>query len=171
MRTPASEAWLATHSVVTSTLGTAYAAITASLGLRADHLVRDAALSSTVLTRLSRTDGNIAFRMDGEVDRYRQRTSGSRALIERGRRTMPLGVESNFRFFEPYPIFIDRALGARIWDVDGHEYIDHALCFGALMVGHAHPAIVRAVSAQAERGLMFGMPHLPMLELAEELTT
>ena len=108
--------------------------------------------------------------MTGEVDRYRQRTSGSRALIERGRRTMPLGVESNFRFFEPYPIFIDRALGARVWDVDGHEYIDHALCFGALMVGHAHPAIVRAVSAQAERGLMFGMPHLPMLELAEELT-
>ena len=108
--------------------------------------------------------------MTDEVDRYRQRTSGSRALIERGRRTMPLGVESNFRFFEPYPIFIDRALGARVWDVDGHEYIDHALCFGALMVGHAHPAIVRAVSAQAERGLMFGMPHLPMLELAEELT-
>jgi len=108
--------------------------------------------------------------MTAEVDRYQQRTSASRALIERGRRTMPLGVESNFRFFEPYPIFIDRALGARVWDVDGHEYIDHALCFGALMVGHAHPAIVRAVSTQAERGLMFGMPHPPMLELAEELT-
>src|SRR5436190_13810144 len=138
MRTPASVAWLATHSVVTSTLGTAYAAILPPWRPKADHLVRDASLSSTALTRLLRIgihgrpyrarladpsrlrqgvrsvrlppprkasadrrslggggqpdlshtagpdppplDGNIAFRMTGEVDRYRQRTSGSRAL-------------------------------------------------------------------------------------------
>ena len=100
---------------------------------------------------------------------YVERTPASRAFIERGRRTMPLGVESNFRSFNPYPLFIDRAEGARVWDADGREYLDFALCFGALMTGHAHPAIVRAASAQAARGLLFGMPHAPMLELAELL--
>ncbi|HEX3704358.1 MAG TPA: hypothetical protein VHU82_13580, partial [Vicinamibacterales bacterium] len=64
---------------------------------------------------------------------YVERTPASRALGERGRRTMPLGVESNFRFFEPYPLFLDRAAGARVWDADGREYLDFALCFGALM--------------------------------------
>jgi glutamate-1-semialdehyde 2,1-aminomutase len=108
--------------------------------------------------------------MATELDRYAERTKASRGLYERGRQTMPLGVESNFRFFEPYPMYVERAQGARVWDADGHEYIDHALCFGALMVGHAHPAIVAAVRAQSERGLLFGMPHAAMLELAEELT-
>jgi glutamate-1-semialdehyde 2,1-aminomutase len=103
-------------------------------------------------------------------NRYRERTPASRTLVDRGRRTMPLGVESNFRFFDPYPLFIDRAAGARVWDADGREYLDFALCFGALMTGHAHPAIVRAVSEQAARGLLYGMPHAPMLDLAELLT-
>ncbi len=62
-----------------------------------------------------------------EIDRYRQRTPRSRELRERAARSMPLGVESNFRFFEPYPLFIDRASGARVWDADGNEYIDYAL--------------------------------------------
>jgi glutamate-1-semialdehyde 2,1-aminomutase len=100
---------------------------------------------------------------------YIERTPASRALGERGRRTMPLGVESNFRFFEPYPLFLDRGAGARVWDADGREYLDFALCFGALMTGHAHPAIVRAVATQAEQGLLFGMPHASMLDLAELL--
>ncbi len=106
-----------------------------------------------------------AMRNDG----YFERTPASRALVERGGRVMPLGVESNFRFFDPYPLFIDRGAGARIWDADGREYLDFALCFGALMTGHAHPAVVRAVSEQAARGLLFGMPHAPMLQLAELL--
>jgi glutamate-1-semialdehyde 2,1-aminomutase len=105
-----------------------------------------------------------------ELARYRERTPRSRALQERGARVMPLGVESNFRFFEPYPIYIDHASGSRVWDADGNEYIDYALSFGALMVGHSHPAVVRAIERQASRGLMFGMPNPQMLDLAEELT-
>lgn len=105
-----------------------------------------------------------------ELDRYLERTPRSRALQQRGARVMPLGVESNFRFFDPYPIFLERASGSRVWDADGHEYIDFALSFGALMVGHAHPAVVRAIERQVPRGIMFGMPNPMMLELAEELT-
>jgi glutamate-1-semialdehyde 2,1-aminomutase len=105
-----------------------------------------------------------------ELDRYLERTPRSRALQQRGARVMPLGVESNFRFFDPYPIFLERGSGSRVWDADGHEYIDFALSFGALMVGHAHPAVVRAIERQVPRGIMLGMPNPMMLELAEELT-
>jgi glutamate-1-semialdehyde 2,1-aminomutase len=104
-----------------------------------------------------------------ELDRYKQRTVKSLALRERGLKSMPLGVESNFRFYDPYPIFIDHAAGSRVWDADGNEYIDYALSFGALMAGHSHPAVVRAIERQASRGLMFGMPNAMMLDLAEEL--
>ena len=104
-----------------------------------------------------------------ELDTYTQRTHRSHDLQQRGTHSMPLGVESNFRFFEPYPLFIDRASGSRVWDADGNEYTDYALSFGALMVGHAHPAVIRAIERQASRGLMFGMPNAMMLELAEEL--
>jgi glutamate-1-semialdehyde 2,1-aminomutase len=104
------------------------------------------------------------------LTRYQERTPRSRELQQRARRVLPLGVESNFRFFDPYPIYIDRAGGSRIWDVDGNEYIDYALAFGALMVGHAHPVVVRAIELQAARGLMYGMPHAPLVELAEVLT-
>ncbi|HEX2445733.1 MAG TPA: aminotransferase class III-fold pyridoxal phosphate-dependent enzyme, partial [Vicinamibacterales bacterium] len=55
------------------------------------------------------------------------------------------------------------------WDVDGNEYVDYALSFGALMVGHSHPAVVRAITRQAARGLIYGMPHQPLVELAELL--
>jgi glutamate-1-semialdehyde 2,1-aminomutase len=105
-----------------------------------------------------------------ELERYRERTRRSRALQERGLRTMPLGVESNFRFYDPYPVFIDRGRGARVWDADDNEYQDYALSFGALMVGHAHPAVVAAIERQAARGIMFGMPNAAMIDLAEALT-
>jgi glutamate-1-semialdehyde 2,1-aminomutase len=104
-----------------------------------------------------------------ELDRYRERTPRSHALRQRGLASMPLGVESNFRFYDPYPVFIDHGAGSHVWDADGNEYVDYALSFGALMAGHAHPAITRAIAAQAARGLMFGMPHALMFDLAEEL--
>ena len=105
-----------------------------------------------------------------EVARYRSRTPRSEAVYRRALGVMPLGVESNFRFFDPYPFFIQRAAGTRMWDVDGNEYLDYAMCMGTLMVGHAHPAVVRAIDRQASNGLVFGMPNPMMVELAEELT-
>ncbi len=104
-----------------------------------------------------------------ELELYKQRTRTSLALQQRGTKSMPPVVESNFRFYDPYPIFIDRASGSKVWDADGNEYLDYAMSFGALMAGHAHPAVVRAIERQASRGLMFGMPNAMMLDLAEEL--
>ena len=57
----------------------------------------------------------------------------------------------------------------KIHDLDGNEYIDHNLCFGALMAGHCHPAVVKAVEQKLHEGTTFGMPHDMEWELAEEI--
>ena len=59
--------------------------------------------------------------------------------------------------------------GSKIRDLDGNEYIDHNLCFGTLMAGHGHPAVVKAIKDIVDRGTMFGMPHDMEAELAEEI--
>jgi len=68
---------------------------------------------------------------------------------------IPLGVASNYRAYDPYPIFVKR--GAQI--AFPHDYVDHNLCFGALMAGHCHPAVMRAVEKRLNSGTIFGMPH------------
>ena len=79
----------------------------------------------------------------------------SKALYERARQAMPSGAAHDGRVFTPFPFYVDRADGARKWDVDGHEYIDCWSAHGALMLGHNHPAIVAAITEQARRGLHY----------------
>jgi len=81
---------------------------------------------------------------------------------------VPLGVASNYRYYPPYPLFVREGHGSRITDVDGNQYIDHNLCYGALMAGHCHPAVMLAVEERLRIGTLFGMPHGMELELAEE---
>src|SRR5579864_8203457 len=104
-----------------------------------------------------------------EIETYEKRTPKSSAALKRSWPLMPLGVSSNFRSYEPYPIFIESAKGSRVRDLDGNEYIDFALCFGALMAGHCNPIITKAVAERLEKGTMFGMPHEMERELAEEI--
>lgn len=104
-----------------------------------------------------------------EVEIFEKRTPKSREALQKSRPLMPLGVSSNFRSYEPYPIFIDSAKGGHIRDLDGNEYVDFALCFGALMAGHCNPHVVKAVQERLEKGTMFGMPHVLERELAEEI--
>jgi len=102
-----------------------------------------------------------------EIDRYRKQTKKSHAMYEQADKVLPLGVSSNFRTFEPYPIYIARAEGSKMWDVDGREYTDFSMCFGALMVGHANPIMVKAVAKAAGEGTLYGMPHDRELKAAE----
>jgi len=104
-----------------------------------------------------------------EMKTFEKRTARSRAAHRRALRRLPLGVGSNFRIYEPYPIFVRDALGPRLHDLDGNEYLDFNLCFGALMAGHCHPAVVRAVEETLKTGTMYGMPHEMEAELAEEI--
>jgi len=104
-----------------------------------------------------------------ELATYERRTPKSAAAHKRALERIPLGVGSNYRHYEPYPLFAKDGKGSRIHDLDGNEYIDHNLCFGALMAGHGHPAVVKAVEQELHRGTTFGMPHDQEWELAEEI--
>ena len=107
--------------------------------------------------------------LEKELQQYESRTPGSKALWEKARRVMPMGTASNSRMYDPYPLFIARAEGARVWDVDGNEYIDHNLSFGAMVVGHRHPVVMSAVNAQLSAGTMYGMSHAVESDLADEI--
>ena len=75
---------------------------------------------------------------------------------------IPGGVNSPVRAFRAVggqPFFVNRAKGARVWDVDGNEYIDYVCTWGPAILGHAHPKIISAVKAAAEHGTSFGIPN------------
>ena len=105
-----------------------------------------------------------------ELANYEKRTPKSAAAHKRALERIPLGVASNYRHYEPYPIFVKDGKAGRIHDLDGNEYVDHNLCFGALMAGHCHPAVVKAVKEKLDEGTTFGMPHEQEWELAEEIS-
>jgi glutamate-1-semialdehyde 2,1-aminomutase len=106
-----------------------------------------------------------------ELETFERRTPKSAEAHKKNLKRIPLGVASNYRAYDPYPIFVQDAKGSRFRDLDGNEYIDHNLCFGALMAGHCHPAVMSAVGKRLSTGTMFGMPHNMEWELAEEICT
>jgi glutamate-1-semialdehyde aminotransferase/spore coat polysaccharide biosynthesis protein SpsF (cytidylyltransferase family) len=67
------------------------------------------------------------------------------------------------------PLFLDRAEGSHVWDVDGNEYIDYPLALGPVVLGHTDPVVTAAVRAQLERGVAFSLPHPLEVEVAELL--
>ncbi len=93
-------------------------------------------------------------------------------LFERAQHSIPGGVNSPVRAFRSVggtPRFVQRAEGAFFWDADGQRYIDYIGSWGPMIVGHAHPAVVRAVQEAAARGLSFGAPTEAEVEMAETL--
>ncbi len=96
----------------------------------------------------------------------------SQKLFQRAQLVIPAGVNSPVRAFRSVggtPPFIQRGRGAQVWDADGRAYIDYVGSWGPLIVGHAHPDVVAAAQQAAERGLSFGAPTEPEVELAELL--
>ena len=104
-----------------------------------------------------------------ELATYERRTPKSAEAHKKNLKRIPLGVASNYRHYDPWPIFVKEASGSKFRDLDGNEYIDHNLTFGALMAGHCHPAVMKAVEKRLSTGTMFGMPHDMEWELAEEI--
>src|SRR5947199_8186614 len=85
----------------------------------------------------------------------------SRAAFERAARLMPGGVNSPARAFGAVggqPIFMARGEGPYLYDLDGNQYLDYIGSWGPLILGHAHPAVVRAVEEAIRRGTSFGAP-------------
>ena len=96
--------------------------------------------------------------------------SRSSTLYARACGVLAGGVNSPVRAMRAIgrdPLFIERGAGAEIFDVDGNGYVDYVCSWGALIAGHAHPAVVEAVAAAASRGTSFGAPTEREIELAE----
>ena len=94
----------------------------------------------------------------------------SRQVMERARQVLPGGVDSPVRAYRAVggdPVVLARGAGAKVWDVDGNEYIDYVGSFGPLILGHAHPAVVEAVREAAPLGTSFGAPTEAEAILAE----
>jgi glutamate-1-semialdehyde 2,1-aminomutase len=105
-----------------------------------------------------------------EQRRLDESTSGSQAMFERARRALAGGVASAYQGREPWPIYLERGVGSRVWDVDGNERIDFHNAFGSMPQGHAHPAITKAVRERLELGTHFAAPTEDAIAVAEELT-
>jgi glutamate-1-semialdehyde 2,1-aminomutase len=96
-------------------------------------------------------------------------TSTNQTLFEKSQELIPGGVNSPVRAFRSVggtPIFFKKGLGSKLWDVDGKEYIDYINSWGPMIVGHAHPQVVKAVQEVAANSLSFGAPTGLELEIA-----
>src|SRR5213596_1081482 len=98
------------------------------------------------------------------------KTDLSAKLFEEAQTLIPGGVNSPVRAFRGVggtPRFIERGAGAYLYDVDGQRYIDYVLSWGPLILGHAHPAVVEAITRQAAHGTSYGAPTQLETMLAE----
>jgi glutamate-1-semialdehyde 2,1-aminomutase len=94
----------------------------------------------------------------------------SQKLFKEALKVMPGGVNSPVRAFKAVggsPLFIKSAKGSRIYDVDGNEYIDYVLSWGPMILGHSHPAVLKALRSVIEKGTSFGAPTELEIELAK----
>jgi glutamate-1-semialdehyde 2,1-aminomutase len=98
-----------------------------------------------------------------------ERTPKSHMLYERARTSLVGGVASSYQAREPWPIYLERGEGARVWDVDGNELLDFHNGFGSMTQGHAHHAISRAVERRVQAGTHFAAPTEDAVSVAEEL--
>jgi glutamate-1-semialdehyde 2,1-aminomutase len=97
----------------------------------------------------------------------------SEQLFEKATHLIPGGVNSPVRAFRGVggnPFFVQRARGSRIWDVDGHEYIDYVGSWGPMILGHAQSKVVRAIQESARDGTSFGIPNPHEVRLAQLVT-
>jgi glutamate-1-semialdehyde 2,1-aminomutase len=104
-----------------------------------------------------------------EEARLNERTPQSHATYERASKVLSGGVASSYQLRDPWPIYLERGEGPRVWDVDGNELYDFHNGFGSMIQGHAHPAIGRAVTERYAKGTHFAAPTEDAIAVAEEL--
>ncbi len=88
---------------------------------------------------------------------------------EEAKSHLPGGVSSSWQSWPPHPIYVDRGLGSKVWDIDGNEYVDYHNGYGVMVMGHAHPKIVEAVQKRVALGTHFAQPTEDALPVAEQL--
>ncbi|AKG35891.1 glutamate-1-semialdehyde 2,1-aminomutase [Paenibacillus durus] len=103
-------------------------------------------------------------------ERIARREEASRAAFEEAKHYIPGGVNSPVRAFRSVgltPVYVERGEGSRIYDIDGNSFIDYVCSWGPLIMGHAHPEVVKALHETAAKGTSFGAPTLLETEMAK----
>jgi len=104
------------------------------------------------------------------ISDYERKTPESKKTYLKTRERIPLGLSHFLRWQRPYPLFIDKAEGSRVWDVDGNEYVDYAVTMGLGILGHNHPAIRKAtVKALDKFGAHCGLSTELEVKWAEKI--
>src|SRR5215207_2813560 len=123
--------------------------------------------STTHIAEIDRA--RVAKLTERELERLAERTPQSKRRFERGVKVMPGGVPSSFQENDPWPVYLERGSGSRVWDVDGHDYVDFHNGFGVMCIGHANPTVGEAVKARHDLGTHFAAPTDGSIVVAEEL--
>ncbi|HET9470484.1 MAG TPA: aminotransferase class III-fold pyridoxal phosphate-dependent enzyme, partial [Usitatibacter sp.] len=97
------------------------------------------------------------------------KTPGSGEMYKRAHAVLSGGVASSYQLRDPWPIYLERGKGPRVWDVDGNEMYDFHNGFGSMVQGHAHPAIGRAIQERYASGTHFAAPTEDAIVVAEDL--
>jgi glutamate-1-semialdehyde 2,1-aminomutase len=122
-----------------------------------------------VSTSVQETTERVARLIAHEEIKFREARRLSDKAWNDAKEFISKGVPSSFQDAPPQPIFIQRGQGSRVWDIDGNEYVDFHNGFGVMVVGHAHPLIVEAVSERVRLGTHFAQPVEDALVVAKEL--
>jgi len=95
----------------------------------------------------------------------------TKELYNQAQEYVPGGVQANIKYFDPHPIFMEKASGSKLYDVDGNKYIDYLLANGSLILGHGHQVIVDAVSNSLSKlgTAIFGTPHELEIVMSKKL--
>lgn len=93
----------------------------------------------------------------------------SKKLFEDAVNYLPGGVDSPIRAFKPYPFFVEKAKGSKLYDADGNEYIDYCLGYGPQILGHANEELIESAKNQLELGTAYGVPTEKEVILAKEV--
>jgi glutamate-1-semialdehyde 2,1-aminomutase len=100
-------------------------------------------------------------------DAYRLKTPLSKKLFERAKKVMPGGISHNVHYFPPYPFFVKKTKGSKIWDVDGNEYIDLWMGNYTHILGHCPQVVAQAIKKQLKEGIHWGLVFEKQIEWAE----
>jgi glutamate-1-semialdehyde 2,1-aminomutase len=111
----------------------------------------------------------IAALTEAQNEQFRNRTGRSAETYKRALEVMPNGVPSSFQVNDPWPVYLQRGRGSRVWDVDGNEYVDFHNGFGVMCIGHANPEVGAAVKARIDEGTHFAAPTDGSIAVATEL--
>jgi glutamate-1-semialdehyde 2,1-aminomutase len=111
----------------------------------------------------------LAALTEAQQESFRNRTAASARTYERAVKTMPNGVPSSFQENDPWPVYLERGQGSRVWDVDGNEYVDFHNGFGVMCIGHANPTVGDAVKRRVDEGTHFAAPTEGAIAVSAEL--